>query len=643
MEAISGYNGHVVYSQCSYMGEGSNSVLQFRLEGSSRQYSLEQAEQPRSASILSVDQDGAVSLAPTVVSSPDGLFLRTGQYAVAIDKSKCTVTVRDCASDRVLHHIVVKGAEKILSSDTVGNVDLDPEMKRLLFIAAAKPAKAGDASGASYDQAKFKFKESLGERLGDVQGTILFSLCLTTGVLSTVDTRSILVLKALSTAKGIVILGLDTDKQARMHGLVYCSNRATSLYLLSGELEPRVVCASMACRSPLLSSTRDRLAYLGNALGGPHMQYSRLVVVDLTTMEQRVVREDLMVGSVFGANLIEHDWSDCIIFNVQDGCYCRIVKVDIGSGALEYLSEAKASYRAMLAMNCKHQVVVAQKSTLLTPPVTAVYRVGRWSEPSPASRFEAPGTVSVFKLHEYCEYIYCRPSKPLKGSPVILFPHGGPISAYIDDYVHAPAVLVSAGYAVARVNFTGSTGYGQGSIDKLIKEHGVGITDVADCVLVVEDLMKKGHPVPYFMGGSHGGYIGACLSSQRPDLVKKCVLINPVISLYASSITSDIADYFFENLGLPCPPTRFRQPDKEELLLMFERSPRPSPANPPTLLLLGAKDMRVPPSNGIAWYGWLRDHGVDAKCLLFPTSNHAIEEPEPDRDLLLAVLDFLGS
>ncbi|XP_016665011.1 acylamino-acid-releasing enzyme-like [Acyrthosiphon pisum] len=37
----------------------------------------------------------------------------------------------------------------------------------------------------------------------------------------------------------------------------------------------------------------------------------------------------------------------------------------------------------------------------------------------------------------------------------------------------------------------------------------------------------------------------------------------------------------------------------------------------PTLLLLGEKDLRVPPSQGLAYYHLLKKHGVTARVLMY--------------------------
>lgn len=52
----------------------------------------------------------------------------------------------------------------------------------------------------------------------------------------------------------------------------------------------------------------------------------------------------------------------------------------------------------------------------------------------------------------------------------------------------------------------------------------------------------------------------------------------------------------------------------------------------PVLLLLGAKDRRVPKENGIEYYYALKARGVPTQCLLYPEDNHALDKPATEVD-----------
>lgn len=61
----------------------------------------------------------------------------------------------------------------------------------------------------------------------------------------------------------------------------------------------------------------------------------------------------------------------------------------------------------------------------------------------------------------------------------------------------------------------------------------------------------------------------------------------------------------------------------------------------PVLMLLGAKDRRVPPSNGLAYVHALRERGVACRLLVFPDDEHGLSKPRTELESFVNVLDWL--
>ena len=57
--------------------------------------------------------------------------------------------------------------------------------------------------------------------------------------------------------------------------------------------------------------------------------------------------------------------------------------------------------------------------------------------------------------------------------------------------------------------------------------------------------------------------------------------------------------------------------------------------------MLGALDLRVPPSQGRYWANLLKGNGVDCKVILFPDANHGLETGDSERFGLEIILNFL--
>lgn len=92
--------------------------------------------------------------------------------------------------------------------------------------------------------------------------------------------------------------------------------------------------------------------------------------------------------------------------------------------------------------------------------------------------------------------------------PTVFEIHGGPTAHDRDSFTAGPAAWVDHGYAVVRVNYRGSTGYGREWTDAL--KHRIGLIELEDVAAVREWAVSSGLADPaklVLSGGSWGGYL----------------------------------------------------------------------------------------------------------------------------------------
>ncbi|MER5641679.1 prolyl oligopeptidase family serine peptidase [Kitasatospora sp. NPDC002227] len=92
--------------------------------------------------------------------------------------------------------------------------------------------------------------------------------------------------------------------------------------------------------------------------------------------------------------------------------------------------------------------------------------------------------------------------------PTVFEVHGGPTDHDTDAFAAGPAAWVDHGFAVVRVNYRGSTGYGQAWTDALRER--VGLIELEDIAAVREWAVASGLADParlVLSGGSWGGYL----------------------------------------------------------------------------------------------------------------------------------------
>ncbi|MFD7833717.1 prolyl oligopeptidase family serine peptidase [Streptomyces sp. NPDC059761] len=138
--------------------------------------------------------------------------------------------------------------------------------------------------------------------------------------------------------------------------------------------------------------------------------------------------------------------------------------------------------------------------------------------------FRAPGSVPVEdvwvegpggRIHALAQ----RPAGQGDGPfPTIFEVHGGPTWHDSDAFAATPAAWLDHGFAVVRVNYRGSTGYGREWTDAL--KHRVGLIELEDIAAVREWAVASGLADParlVLSGGSWGGYLALLGLGTQPE------------------------------------------------------------------------------------------------------------------------------
>ena len=113
--------------------------------------------------------------------------------------------------------------------------------------------------------------------------------------------------------------------------------------------------------------------------------------------------------------------------------------------------------------------------------------------------------------------------------PVVFDIHGGPTWHDSDAFASGPAAWIDHGFAVVRVNYRGSTGYGQAWTDAL--RHRVGLIELEDIAAVRAWAVESGLADParlVLTGGSWGGYLTLLGLGVQPELWTLGVAAVPV-------------------------------------------------------------------------------------------------------------------
>ncbi|RFS87030.1 S9 family peptidase [Actinomadura spongiicola] len=119
--------------------------------------------------------------------------------------------------------------------------------------------------------------------------------------------------------------------------------------------------------------------------------------------------------------------------------------------------------------------------------------------------------------------------------PTVFDVHGGPTAQDDDSFVPSAAAWVDHGFAVVRVNYRGSTGYGSAWRDAI--EGRVGLTELEDIKAVRDWAVSSGLADParlVLTGGSWGGYLTLLGVGTQPDDWSVAVAAVPVADYVAA-------------------------------------------------------------------------------------------------------------
>ncbi|MCA1692152.1 MAG: prolyl oligopeptidase family serine peptidase [Actinobacteria bacterium] len=219
---------------------------------------------------------------------------------------------------------------------------------------------------------------------------------------------------------------------------------------------------------------------------------------------------------------------------------------------------------------------------------------------------------------------------------VVMLVHGGPTWAYTDSFMPDVQAWVDHGFAVAMVNYRGSTGYGVAFRDSLIGNP--GFPEVEDVVAGLDDLVRTGVADPgraVVSGGSWGGYITLLALGREPQRWAAGIAAVPVAD-YVTAYRDEAPSLQAFDRSL------FGGSPDEVGELYRERSPLTyvDRVTAPLLILAGENDSRCPLQQVLNYLEALRGRGGYVEIYRFDAGHGSMVIDERVRQMG-AELDFV--
>ena len=230
---------------------------------------------------------------------------------------------------------------------------------------------------------------------------------------------------------------------------------------------------------------------------------------------------------------------------------------------------------------------------------------------------------------------------PAKKYPLLVLIHGGPQSAWYDNWSYRwnPQVFANAGYVVFAPNPRGSLGYGQQFVNEISGDWAGKV--YVDLMNGVADVLRRNSYLDRnrvgAAGASYGGYmINWILGHNNDPRFRFKVLVSHdgvynLESMYATTEELWFPEWEFK--GTPWTnPAMYSRWSPHRFVQNF---------NTPILIIHGELDYRVPIGEGMQLFTAVQRKGIDSKILIFPDEGHWVLKPQNLQLWFNTILDWV--
>ncbi|GLC60849.1 hypothetical protein PLESTB_001683100 [Pleodorina starrii] len=220
--------------------------------------------------------------------------------------------------------------------------------------------------------------------------------------------------------------------------------------------------------------------------------------------------------------------------------------------------------------------------------------------------------------------------------PLLVKSHGGPTASAYTALSPSLQYWTSRGFALADVDYGGSTGYGTAYRNRL--NGNWGEVDVQDCAAAAEWLVASGRVDPRricISGGSAGGYTTlACLAFRKT--------FSAGASLYGVADPKMLAEdtHKFESRYMD----KMIGPLPDAASVYEARSPlkHADQFSSPVIFFQGDQDKVVPPEQAVSMYNAIKAAGLPTALVMFPGEQHGFRQAKSIRTALEGEFFFYG-
>ncbi|MEI7588141.1 MAG: S9 family peptidase [Chitinophagia bacterium] len=406
-------------------------------------------------------------------------------------------------------------------------------------------------------------------------------------------------------------------------------NDNTSIFLLSlsgGQNPVRLTTYKGSNRSPKFSPDNNSIAFLQASSEDPYNMYDlqQLGMIDVKTKAIKILTKK------YDRSFENITWSmdsQSILATVEDDRSQNIMQVNVASGDVKFFTHDMAVYSS-LDINEAGTMAVLYSNTatpneiMISQNNNSFQKITHLQDAflAPLKKIVVKGISSMASDKNKVNGILYLPDSNAKKLPLLLFIHGGPVAQDEYSFDMTRQIYAAAGYAVAAVNYRGSSGRGADYTKTIYADW--GNKEVKDIIGIANYLIKEGiadSTKLAIAGWSYGGILTNYTIAT--DTRFKAAVSGAGSSLMLSFYGTDqyIAQYEPE-LGKPWE-------NMQKWIDVSYPFFKVKEIKTPTLFMASQADFNVPVVGAEQMYQAFKSVGIPTQLIIYPNQNHGIRVP----------------
>ena len=379
-------------------------------------------------------------------------------------------------------------------------------------------------------------------------------------------------------------------------------------------------------RSPKFSPDNLSIAYLQSSSEDAYNMYDlqQLAVVDIKTKAIKVLTKN------FDRSIENIIWSNdnaSIVALVEDDRTQNIMQINASTGEVKAVTSDLAVYNA-LDMNDQGTMVALYSNSATPNEIYIAQNASHFQKIThiqdvflaPLKKVVVKGISATSSDKNKVNGILYLPDSNAKKLPLVLFIHGGPVAQDEFSFDLTRQIYAAAGYAVAAVNYRGSSGRGANYTKTIYADW--GNKEVKDILAITNELIKEGiadSTQLAIAGWSYGGILTnyTIATDKRFKAAVSGAGSSLMLSFYG---TDQYITQYEPELGKPWNNLKKWLDVSYPFFKVKE-------IKTPTLFMASQNDFNVPVVGAEQMYQAFKSEGIPTRLIIYPNQNHGIRVP----------------